>query len=134
MQPLGISILKNLFTCSDGFRMALKKFDKERRTFQRFKCRLPCNLRAGSKVYKGIITDISPRGIFIQMSSRIAAGTELHMDLISEGDEYSDIVAVVSRRRKAHQATASVERPGVGVEIMSAPEDFFDLIMSLSQA
>ncbi len=113
--------------------MAFQKFDKERRTFQRFKCRLPCNLRTGSDVYKGIITDISPRGIFIQMSSRITAGTELHMDLISDGDEYTDIVAVVSRRRRAHQSAASVERPGIGVEIMSAPEDFFDLIMSLSR-
>lgn len=113
--------------------MPLKKFDKERRTFQRFRCRLPCNLRAATEVYKGIITDISPRGIFIQMSSRIVPGTELHMDLVSDGEEYADIVAVVSRRRRAHQAAASVERPGIGVEIMSAPEEFFDLIMSLSR-
>ena len=83
-------------------------------------------------MYKGIITDISPRGIFIQMSSRIAPGTELHMDLISDGEEYTNIVAMVSRRRKAHQASASVEQPGIGVEILSAPEDFFDLIMSFS--
>jgi hypothetical protein len=48
-------------------------------------------------------------------------------------EEYTNIVAMVSRRRKAHQASASVEQPGIGVEILSAPEDFFDLIMSLSR-
>jgi hypothetical protein len=119
---------------SDGLIMATYKTEKERRTFERFRCRLPCNLRAGEDLHKGIITDISPRGIFIQMSSRIAPGTELLMDLIAEETDYADIVAVVSRRRKAHQATASVSRPGIGVEILSAPPEFFDLIMSMSKS
>jgi hypothetical protein len=105
---------------------------QEKRQFQREKHRVGCEFQAAGKVYRGIVSDLSARGVFILSSFQPDEGAELRITLHEAGSGEIELLGRVSRQRHAHRAAQSVvSGGGFGVEIEGAPENFFELLVQL---
>jgi hypothetical protein len=102
----------------------------ERRTFTRLPHRIPCEfLHEGHKL-AGIVTDVSARGVFIETSHRIPAGTELRLKLRVPHGSY-ELVGRVKREKRSHRSARQVLSGGFGVKLDVVPEPFFRLLVEL---
>lgn len=106
----------------------------ERRAYTRFASRIPCDVLHGGREFKGFVLDVSVRGLFIKTSADLAAGSELRVILRAADLPPLEVFGVVARRKRTHRAAASVDTGGVGVEVKSAPEGFFQLMAELFES
>jgi hypothetical protein len=104
---------------------------KEKRVFPREKLRAPCDFTGGGESGSGFLLNISPRGMFLQTRTRVPPGTELQIHVRDLGPTPFTLLARVVHRTNAHRATSPVETGGMGLEIVSAPEDFYQVLYAL---
>jgi len=100
----------------------------DRRKFRREKHRVPCDLVIDGKSSTGFVTDFSPRGLFVQTSLTAAEGTPVSVRMREPEGEAIELKARVARVRRAHRAMVAVTTPGLGLEVLQAPEAFFALL------
>lgn len=101
----------------------------EKRKFERHAWRSPCTFLLDGRQHRGFVTDASARGFFLQTTAQVSPGMEIVATLDVEGGAI-ELIGSVSRTRGAHRETSALGRPGVGVEIQSAPEEYYRLILS----
>ena len=102
----------------------------ERRIFSRLPYRIPCEfVHAGHKL-AGIVTDVSARGVFIETSHRIPAGTELRLTLRDPRGAF-EVIGHVKREKRSHRSARQVLSGGFGVRLDVVPEPFFRLLIEL---
>ena len=101
------------------------------RTFPREACRVACDLFVAGVEHKALVTDLSARGMFLQTSLALDVGTELRLRLRPQEGDAIDVIAVVARKRRAHRMMSTLRTPGLGLELKSASEAYFTLVMSL---
>jgi hypothetical protein len=104
---------------------------KEKRAFAREKLRAPCEFSATGETGTGFLLNISPRGMFLQTRTRMPPGTELEIRVRDLGPEPFTLHARVVHRTNAHRATSPVETGGMGLELTSAPEAFYQVLYAL---
>ncbi|MCG8590390.1 MAG: PilZ domain-containing protein [Proteobacteria bacterium] len=102
----------------------------ERRRFARCKHRVPCILHAGGESHRGFVIDLSARGMFLQTNASVPEGSSLRLEL-QPRDEKIEVLATVARRRKPHRSAFPVMVAGIGLEIGSAPESYYQLVAEL---
>jgi hypothetical protein len=102
----------------------------ERRTFSRLPYRIPCEFAHEGHRLAGIVTDVSARGLFVETSHRIPAGTELRLALRDPHGTY-DVVGRVKRETRSHRSARQVLSGGFGVRLDVVPEPFFRLLVRL---
>lgn len=100
----------------------------DRRKFPREKHRVPCDLVIEGKASTGFVTDFSPRGLFVQTSATAAEGTPVAVRLRETDVAPIELSARVARVRRAHRAMVAVTTPGLGLEIVQAPEAYYALL------
>jgi hypothetical protein len=105
-------------------------FPPERRKFQRHKTRIPCKLRANGEEHSGLVTDVAAHGLFVQTQARLEGGAAV-LILLQSGHTTLTLTGSVSRTRRAHRDAVCVRSPGTGIELASAPEEFFQLVADL---
>jgi hypothetical protein len=102
----------------------------ERRSFARVPYRIPCEFQHQGVKLAGIVTDVAARGIFVESSHRIPAGTELRFVLRDRRGSYELIGRVVHQKR-SHRRARQVVSGGFSVQLELIPEPFFQLLVEL---
>jgi hypothetical protein len=102
----------------------------ERRTFSRLPYRIPCEFAHEGHKLAGIVTDVSARGVFIETSHRIPAGTELRLVLRDPKGSF-ELMGRVKREKRSHRSARQVLSGGFGVKLDVVPEPFFRLLVEL---
>jgi hypothetical protein len=94
----------------------------DRRGSTRTRYRLPTEIVHAGNRHQGFLTDVSPRGAFVQTTRTLEPGREI--ELLFVDDQLSPQVARarVTRRRIAPAAAASALRGGMGIEWIDAPQ------------
>jgi hypothetical protein len=103
----------------------------ENRKFQREKHRVGCEFRIKGAMHAGIVSDLSARGVFVLCSYSPDQGTPIDLILREPGHGEIHLKGRVARLRRSHRSAAVVLPGGFGVELDSAPEAFFALLVSL---
>jgi hypothetical protein len=102
----------------------------ERRSFKRVPYRIPCEFSHQGVRMAGIVTDVSARGLFVETSNRVPAGTVLHMVLRDPRGSY-EVIGQVQRERRSHRSARQVLSGGFGMRLDVVPEQFFRLLVEL---
>ncbi len=106
--------------------------DRDRRQFERMRFRASCEFRVeGGRRHTGLVADVSARGLYILSSIVPEANQRIEVTVRSEGLADAAVIGRVSRVRKSHRSAKIVIESGFSVQVDSAPEDFFRLLMEL---
>jgi hypothetical protein len=98
-----------------------------RRRFDRKKRRIPCQLWVGEREHSALVLDLSPSGLFVQTHAKVQCGERLAVRLSYEGAGL-DLVVEVARTKPVPANLLTVAKGGIGVRIVSAPEEYFQLL------
>ncbi len=107
--------------------------DGDHRQYERYDWRIPCVFQIAGTRYQGFVSNVSARGFFIQSSSRFDSDSEVQVTIEEEGGPPIVITGRVARRRNAHRSIASVDKSGLGIQIDSAPEAYYQLVLALEE-
>ncbi len=104
-----------------------------RRRFARGSRRIPCELRFEGKSRRTIALDLSPTGIFLQLSRATAdLPIDQRVTVVLELEPHPiSLEADVARIQKSHRAVTAVHSSGVGLTVVSAPEAYYQLLKEL---
>src|SRR5262245_44113871 len=105
--------------------------DQERRVTNRKKRRTPCLLTVGHRVHTGLVLDLSPSGLFIQTNAKTYRGERIEMELNVREDHPLDMVVEVVRTKSVPPRLLTVAQGGIGVRIISAPEEYYQFLNSI---
>jgi hypothetical protein len=103
----------------------------ENRTFKRKNERVACEYRIAGKTHSGLVSDLSPRGIFVQGSQMPEEGAQVEVVLHDRVRGDLQLWGRVVRKRRPHRSLTSFEPGGFALEVESAPEEFFSVLVSL---
>ncbi len=100
-----------------------------RRKIERKKRRIPCSLLMERGATGGIIIDVSPTGLFIQTTARPPAGIPVDVE-ISETDSTPAVKlrVRVARQKVVPPQLVAISGRGIGVEILDAPTEYYELV------
>jgi hypothetical protein len=98
----------------------------ERRKGERLRRRVTCEIESAGSRHRGIVLDVSPRGLFVQTDATPPLDGTVRLRLRVDG-EVLDLEARVARKRVVPRQLASVTAGGLGFRIDSAPEQYFRL-------
>jgi hypothetical protein len=98
---------------------------------ERSKRRMPCRVHADGRVHNGIVLDLSGSGLFIQTSAKLSPGVRVDLDLSLEEKDTARMHVEVVRRKQVPAQLLTVAQGGVGVRIISAPEQFYRFLHEL---
>jgi hypothetical protein len=107
----------------------MPKAPSNKRRYNRHSYRIPCKFRVDGTDYRGFVTNISARGFFIQSNILPTEGGEVLVEIRT--DPPMQIVGSIARRRDRHRELVAVDSAGLGVEVDSAPEAYYQLMMML---
>jgi hypothetical protein len=96
----------------------------------RKKRRIPCTLWVGEREHSALILDLSPSGLFVQTHAKTSRGERLRLYFMHE-DALLEIVVEVVRTKHVPQNLLAAAKGGIGVRILSAPEEYYELLASL---
>ena len=103
----------------------------EQRQYQRHAFRLPCEFTSPEGSQRGLIANISARGFFIHTRAKVEGGLDIVVTIDNSPTPQIQITGIVARSRKSHRSMSAIELPGIGVQITSAPEDYYQLVIEL---
>jgi Tfp pilus assembly protein PilZ len=104
------------------------------RRFERHRARIACRIKVGTEEQRGFVTDISAGGLFLETRRALDADTKLVLTLdLSDDSAPLVLMGHVARARRSHRSVASVVSPGIAVELESAPEAYFQLVLDLER-
>ncbi len=105
----------------------------EQRQYRRHSRRVPCAFRVANEDQRGFVTNVSARGFFVQTRSRLEPGTDLLVTIESDSTSPIVVKGAVARVRKSHRSMSSIDQSGMGIEIESAPEEYYALVLELEE-
>ena len=98
----------------------------DRRHEPRLKKRIACALWIKGVRQHGIVLDVSSRGLFVQTSAKPAPGESVRIELTLPGEpRATTLMATVARVRMVPPALLSVAQGGIGLTLLSPPEEYF---------
>lgn len=89
-----------------------------------YKRRVLCSMQLGESRYSGVVLNLSRTGLFIQTSASPGPGEPIRLELRGQ----IPLRAQVVWRRKVAAHLRSIAEGGIGVQISSAPEEYFQLL------
>lgn len=101
------------------------------RVGDRRKWRMPCEVRASDRRHSGFVLDLSPTGLFVQTSAKVAPGQELELALWLEDEQEVTLSVSVARKKVVPARLLTVAQGGIGVRIRQAPEAFYAFLREL---
>jgi hypothetical protein len=109
---------------------AAKKRRQNQTRFDRFKHRVTCDFYVEGQKSSAIVTDLSASGLYVRTSHLPEPGTTVRLVLRAEGGDI-EIQAKVAREHRMSRHHTTGTPTGVGVQILSAPEAYFQLLTEL---
>jgi hypothetical protein len=100
------------------------------RTCNRKKRRIPCQLWVGHREHSALVLDLSPSGLFIQTHAKAMRGERLPLRL-SHANSSIDLTVEVVRMKLVPPNLLAATKGGIGVRIVSAPEEYYEMIAGL---
>jgi hypothetical protein len=95
---------------------------------------MPCQLLVESRWSSGLVLDLSPSGLFIQTHAKTREGQRFDLSVSREEGEPMQLVVEVVRKKVVPPRLVTVAQGGVGVRILSAPEDYYRYLERLGIA
>lgn len=111
---------------------AKKRPENRKQRFPREKYRLTCELVLLGKQSGGIVTDMSASGLFVRTSETHPPGTTLRVRIRAENNDEFELDVRVARIHKASRHHTTAVPSGLGLQIVSAPESYFQFLAALS--
>lgn len=102
-----------------------------KRSSDRRKWRLPCELRAAGSRYAGLVLDVSGSGLFIQTGAMTQPGQRLEVSLSLPNGAEAELVVRVARKRVVPAQLLTIAQGGVGVQILQASEAYRSYLLEL---
>jgi hypothetical protein len=102
----------------------------EDRVTNRKRRRIPCQLWVGEREHSALILDLSPSGLFIQTHAKVQRAELLQIQFSHERAQLELKVEVV-RIKQVPPNLLAAAKGGIGVRIISAPEEYDGLLASL---
>src|SRR5262245_3205812 len=96
----------------------------------RKKRRIPCQLWVGEREHSALILDLSPSGLFIQTHARTQRRERLRLQFSHE-DVLLELKVEVVRTKQVPPNLLAAAKGGIGVRIISAPEEYYGLLAGL---
>jgi PilZ domain len=96
----------------------------------RKKRRIPCQLWVGEREHSALILDVSPSGLFVQTHAKTQRGERLRLQFSHE-DALLELKVEVVRTKAVPQNMLAAAKGGIGVRIISAPEEYYDMLAGL---
>jgi hypothetical protein len=107
---------------------------KDRRQAERFKKRIPCEIQVKGQWQPALVLDLSWNGLFVQTRSPVDPGTRVDVRLRLPGrSETLELAAVVARARRVPVRLASVAHGGLGLQIGTAPNAYYEYVAEFSK-
>ena len=105
----------------------------EQRQFRRHAWRLACAFRTSEGDQRGFITNLSARGFFIQTRCRPGAGEEITATVENARSAPFELRGKVVRAQRSHRSMSALDQSGIGVQIDSAPEVYYQLVLEFEE-
>jgi hypothetical protein len=104
---------------------------RQKQRFKRVKRRVTCDLIVQGQSHSGLVTDMSANGLYVRTRQRPGVGETLQL-VLHEPDCELQLQVRVARdhRMSGHNTTGTPS--GLGVTIVSAPEQYFHKLAALS--
>jgi hypothetical protein len=96
----------------------------------RKKRRIPCQLWVGEREHSALILDLSPSGLFVQTHAKTQRGERIRLHFSHE-DVLLELKVEVVRTKQVPPNLLAATKGGIGVQIVSAPEEYYGLLASL---
>ena len=104
-----------------------------RRLETRLRKRIPCEIVEGDSRGRGMVLDVSPKGLFVQTLKPIDPGVEIDVVFAPPTlDRSIEVRASVVRNLRVPPHLASVASGGVGLRIILAPPEYYAFIAALT--
>ena len=106
---------------------------QQKRTFDRVRHRLFCEILYDGKTSSGMLLDISARGLFVRMGNMAAPPLGVKVQVVLNDAEHGEMIllARVTRAKSVRRELVVAADGGIGLEVLSAPESYYDLLKSL---
>jgi hypothetical protein len=101
-----------------------------KRVTNRKKRRMPCLLFVGQREHSALVLDLSPSGLFIQTHAKTHLDERVHIHLTHE-EAVLELIVEVVRMKQVPQNLLAAAKGGIGVRIVSAPEEYYGLLAAL---
>ena len=113
--------------------MANRHDGKNNRRFGRLHWRVPCSFRHDDSNRRGFVTDLSPSGLFVHTSAMLETGEAIRLTLDTHDYPPMRLSGIVVRSRRVHRNATTVHQTsgGIGIQLDSAPEEYYQLIADL---
>ena len=99
------------------------------RVFERKRRQMPCTLTLDGRHHGGLILDLSPGGLFIQSRTKLTPGDRIEVQMTIPGVEGRVKLQVeVVRKVIVPTRLLKIARGGVGVQIINAPEAYYQFM------
>ena len=98
----------------------------------RFEARVPCRVRVRDTTYEGTVRNVSWSGLFVETGAHTQPASEVWLEL-HPGNGQRAIrlrTRVVWKRPEVRSPGAGAE--GVGLRVQSAPESYYDFLLSVA--
>ncbi|MEW6569561.1 MAG: PilZ domain-containing protein [Nitrospirota bacterium] len=100
-----------------------------KRKHQRFTKRLQASFSSGGLSYRGILSNISEKGLFIRTNRGFAPNTIIDIELVMPDNRLSRLKGIVRRTIKTPVSTI---KNGMGIELIERDETFMNLVSSFN--
>ena len=99
----------------------------------RFEERVPCRVRVQDTTYEGTVLNVSWSGLFVETSAYARPGNDVWLELHTGGGErFIRLGAQVRWKRSGEPRSPSASSEGMGLEIHSAPESYYDFLLRVA--
>lgn len=103
------------------------------RQYDRHPRRIACSFEMAGGTQRAFITNISARGFFVETRSRLAPGEEIVVTIDFEWDSPIVVTGAIARTRRPPRSIAMIEKSGVGVEVLTAPEGYYLMVLEFEE-
>ncbi|NIM04205.1 MAG: hypothetical protein GTN65_00975 [Armatimonadetes bacterium] len=102
----------------------------EKRREERYRKRLECEFSGAGMTYKGFVSDVSARGMFIRTRSGFREDSGVDVKIYLPGDGISNVSGVV--RRALRYQELNLVKNGMGIELMQMDDNYLRLVNTLT--
>jgi hypothetical protein len=113
--------------------LGISSMTRQKRTFDRIKHRISCELAHDDQRSFGIVLDVSARSLFVRMGNVGAPplGTQVNVKLNDPENGEMLLIARVMRIKSIRRELVVSAGGGIGLEVLSAPEPYYNLLKTL---
>ena len=98
----------------------------------RVRHRMPCELSVGDARHSGLVLNLSTSGLFVQTNASLRPGEWVGVELpVEDASEPIAMRAAVVWRKVVPRRMHGTTHSGVGIELISVPQDYRDFVGSM---